>query len=101
MRGKEIGFVFQTFNLISSLTAIQNVELPMIFQNVKKEERKLRAKKLLSEVGLSHRANHLPSEMSGGERQRRAPTLFNRIRNNRSNWGHSRNYFGHWHGKSD
>ncbi|MCD6575581.1 MAG: ABC transporter ATP-binding protein [Nanoarchaeota archaeon] len=70
MRGKEIGFVFQTFNLIPSLTALQNVELPMIFQNVKKEERVTRAKELLSEVGLKHRINHLPSEMSGGERQR-------------------------------
>lgn len=70
VRGKEIGFVFQQFNLIPTLTAQENVELPMIFQNIPSNERKKRAQKLLDEVGLSHRVNHLPSEMSGGERQR-------------------------------
>ncbi len=70
LRGKEIGFVFQTFNLLPSLTALENVELPMIFQNVLPEIRKKRAVKLLKLVGLGNRINHLPSEMSGGERQR-------------------------------
>ncbi|MCD6547762.1 MAG: ABC transporter ATP-binding protein [Nanoarchaeota archaeon] len=70
LRGKEIGFVFQTFNLIPSLTALENVELPMVFQNIKENERRKRAIELLKKVGLSHRINHLPAEMSGGERQR-------------------------------
>ena len=70
LRGKEIGFVFQTFNLIPSLTALENVELPMVFQNIKENERRKRATELLKKVGLSHRINHLPAEMSGGERQR-------------------------------
>ncbi|MDD5182172.1 MAG: ABC transporter ATP-binding protein [Candidatus Nanoarchaeia archaeon] len=70
VRGKEIGFVFQQFNLIPTLTASENVELPMIFQNIPGDERKKKAKDLLNQVGLSHRMEHLPNEMSGGERQR-------------------------------
>ena len=70
LRGKKIGFVFQTFNLIPTLTALENVMLPMIFQNVELEERKERATKLLSDLGLGERLKHLPSELSGGERQR-------------------------------
>jgi len=70
LRGKTIGFVFQNFNLIPNLSAIENVELPMIFQKVPKNQREKRAKELLNKVGLSHRINHLPNEMSGGERQR-------------------------------
>ena len=70
IRGKEIGFVFQTFNLIPTLTAMENVELPMIFQKVPAAIRKKRARSLLSSVGLGHRLKHLPHELSGGERQR-------------------------------
>ncbi len=70
IRGSKIGFVFQKFNLIQSLTAIENVALTMVFQNISKEERIKRASELLDIVGLEHRKNHLPSEMSGGEQQR-------------------------------
>ncbi|MGB2983514.1 MAG: ABC transporter ATP-binding protein [Candidatus Bipolaricaulia bacterium] len=70
LRGKKIGFVFQTFNLIQTLSALQNVELPMIFQGVPKAERTRRAKDLLGRVGLADRVRHKPSELSGGERQR-------------------------------
>ena len=70
IRGKKIGFVFQTFNLIPTLTALENVMLPMLFQNVELEDREKRAKKLLEDIGLGPRLNHLPSELSGGERQR-------------------------------
>jgi putative ABC transport system ATP-binding protein len=70
LRGKKIGFVFQTFNLIQTLTAQQNVELPMIFQGIRRAERVQRAKELLVKVGLADRARHKPSELSGGERQR-------------------------------
>ena len=70
LRGKKIGFVFQTFNLIQTLTAQQNVELPMIFQGIRRAERAQRAKELLVKVGLADRVRHKPSELSGGERQR-------------------------------
>ena len=70
LRGKKMGFVFQTFNLIQTLTAQQNVELPMIFQGIRRAERAERAKELLVKVGLADRVRHKPSELSGGERQR-------------------------------
>jgi putative ABC transport system ATP-binding protein len=70
IRGKKIGFVFQSFNLIPTLSAMENVMLPMLFQDVEKEEREERARQLLEKVHLSHRLNHLPNELSGGERQR-------------------------------
>jgi len=70
IRGKKIGFVFQKFNLIGTLTALENVMLPMIFQGVPSEKRKERAKKLLEMVGLGDRINHKPSELSGGQQQR-------------------------------
>ncbi len=70
IRGKEIGFVFQTFNLIQRLSALENVTLPIWFVGKSEEERTERAKKLLKMVGLEHRIKHKPSEMSGGERQR-------------------------------
>jgi putative ABC transport system ATP-binding protein len=69
-RGCKIGFVFQTFNLVATLTAQGNVELPMIFQKVKTGERARRAGGLLEKVGLGERKNHRPYELSGGERQR-------------------------------
>lgn len=70
IRGKKIGFVFQSFNLIPTLTALENVMLPMMFQNVPLKERKERAGNLLKEVGLEKRMQHLPNQLSGGERQR-------------------------------
>ncbi len=70
IRGRKIGFVFQQFNLIPSMTALENVELPMIFQGVDKRTRRERATKLLNQVGLGRRLEHKPNELSGGERQR-------------------------------
>ena len=70
IRGKTIGFIFQMFNLIPTLTTLENVTLPMIFQGVDKEKRIKRAKKLLKLVGLEERMNHRPMELSGGEQQR-------------------------------
>lgn len=70
LRGKEIGFVFQTFNLMPKLTAVENVALPMVFQNVDREDRLDRATGLLAQVGLSDRRHHRPNELSGGQRQR-------------------------------
>jgi len=70
IRGKKIGFVFQIFNLIFSLNALENVMLPMTFQGIKREERIKRATELLELVGLKDRINHRPAELSGGERQR-------------------------------
>lgn len=70
IRGKKIGFVFQTFNLISSLTALENVALPMTFQDTLRSARLKRATELLEQVGLGNRLNHLPGQLSGGQRQR-------------------------------
>jgi len=70
LRGKEIGFVFQTFNLYPTLTALENVELPMMIVEKDRKERKGRAQELLKMVGLEEREGHLPSQLSGGERQR-------------------------------
>lgn len=70
LRGKKIGFVFQTFNLVPSLTALQNVELPMIFRGMGKDERLARARELLTEVGLEKKFHQMPNKLSGGERQR-------------------------------
>ncbi len=70
VRNKKIGFVFQSFNLISKLTAEENVELPLIYQGVKKAERKKRVEDALELVHLTKRAKHLPTELSGGQQQR-------------------------------
>jgi len=70
IRGKKIGFVFQQFNILKNLTALENVMLPMAFLNIDFSERSWRAKKLLTLVGLKERVTHKPSEMSGGEQQR-------------------------------
>jgi len=70
IRGRKIGFVFQTFNLIPTLTAAENIALPMTFQGISDEEKKERVEEILKKVGLEHRKNHLPNELSGGERQR-------------------------------
>ena len=70
IRNKEIGFIFQGFNLITSLTAVENVELPLVYRGMKKEERNELAVSALNRVGLSHRLDHLPKQMSGGQQQR-------------------------------
>ena len=70
IRGKRIGFIFQTFNLMPTLNVLENVALPMVFQGIEKADRIERAKELLNKVSLSHRLEHLPNELSGGERQR-------------------------------
>lgn len=69
-RRQYIGFIFQSFNLIPTLTALENVELPMVFAGVPRQERRKRAKKLLGITALSNRENHKPSELSGGQQQR-------------------------------
>ena len=70
VRGRKIGFVFQKFNLLSTLTALENITIPMMFQNIEVEKRNKRAMELLRLVGLEERANHKPSELSGGQQQR-------------------------------
>ena len=70
MRNKEIGFIFQSFNLLPRLNAIQNVELPLIYSGVTRQERREKALEALGKVDLSDRVNHKPTELSGGQRQR-------------------------------
>jgi putative ABC transport system ATP-binding protein len=70
IRGEEVGFVFQTFNLMPRLTARENVALPMVFRGVSRSERQQRAAEVLDSVGLGDRLDHRPNELSGGQRQR-------------------------------
>jgi putative ABC transport system ATP-binding protein len=70
VRGSEVGFVFQTFNLMPRLTAVENVALPLVFQGWDRERRRERAVEHLQSVGLGDRLDHLPQELSGGQRQR-------------------------------
>ncbi len=70
IRNKKIGFVFQTFNLISRTSALKNVELPMLYSGISKTERTKRAKELLDLVEMSDRMTHMPNELSGGQKQR-------------------------------
>jgi putative ABC transport system ATP-binding protein len=70
VRNREIGFIFQSFNLIGDLTVYENVELPLTYRGMRASERKERAMAALEKVGMSHRAKHLPSQLSGGQQQR-------------------------------
>ena len=70
VRNREIGFIFQSFNLIGDLTVYENVELPLTYRGMKAAERKERATAALEKVGMAHRAKHLPSQLSGGQQQR-------------------------------
>jgi len=70
VRNKEIGFVFQTFNLLPRLSALENVALPLVYAGFNKEERLERARQVLESVGLGDRVNHKPNDLSGGQRQR-------------------------------
>ncbi len=70
IRNKEIGFVFQTFNLLARATSLHNVELPLIYAGIPAEERAERAKGALTSVGMESRMSHKPNELSGGQRQR-------------------------------
>jgi putative ABC transport system ATP-binding protein len=70
VRNKEIGFVFQTFNLLPRSSSLENVALPLVYAGISKTERKLRAQKALENVGLGNRMHHKPNELSGGQRQR-------------------------------
>jgi len=70
IRGKKIGFVFQVFNLVSSLTALENVALPLMIEGVSKREREEKAAEILTGLGMGERLDHLPMELSGGQRQR-------------------------------
>lgn len=70
IRNREIGFIFQTFNLIPKMTALENVALPLVYAGVSRKERKERAADVLEKVGLADRTTHKPNELSGGQRQR-------------------------------
>jgi putative ABC transport system ATP-binding protein len=70
IRNREIGFIFQSFNLIGDLTVFENVELPLTYRGMKSSERAQRTKEALERVGMAHRAKHLPSQLSGGQQQR-------------------------------
>jgi putative ABC transport system ATP-binding protein len=70
VRNRQIGFIFQAFNLIGDLTVFENIELPLTYRGMTAEERKMRVQNALDQVGLAHRANHYPSQLSGGQQQR-------------------------------
>lgn len=70
IRKKNIGFIFQNFNLIDELTVFENIELPLLYNKVSSSERKKRVNELIEKIGISHRASHFPQQLSGGQQQR-------------------------------
>src|SRR5207248_2084706 len=70
IRNREVGFIFQSFNLIGDLTVFENVELPLTYRGMSSTERKGRVQEALEKVGMSHRAKHYPSQLPGGQQQR-------------------------------
>jgi putative ABC transport system ATP-binding protein len=70
IRNREVGFIFQSFNLIGDLTVYENVELPLTYRGMRSSERRERVNESLERVGMAHRAKHLPSQLSGGQQQR-------------------------------
>lgn len=70
VRKKNIGFIFQNFNLIDELTVFENIELPLLYNKVNSAERKTRVNELIEKIGISHRASHFPQQLSGGQQQR-------------------------------
>jgi putative ABC transport system ATP-binding protein len=70
IRNREVGFIFQSFNLIGDLTVFENVELPLTYRGMSSAERKQRVQEALEKVGMAHRVNHYPSQLSGGQQQR-------------------------------
>ncbi len=70
IRKKNIGFIFQNFNLIDELTVFENIELPLLYNKVPASERKIRVNELIAKIGISHRASHFPQQLSGGQQQR-------------------------------
>lgn len=70
IRKKNIGFIFQNFNLIDELTVFENIELPLLYNKVPASERKIRVNELIEKIGISHRASHFPQQLSGGQQQR-------------------------------
>src|SRR5207248_3317817 len=70
IRNREVGFIFQSFNLIGDLTVYENVELPLTYRGMRATERRDRVRAALERVGMAHRAKHLPSQLSGGQQQR-------------------------------
>jgi len=70
LRKSAIGFVFQSFNLIDELTVFENIELPLIYQNMSASERKYRVEEVMKRLNISHRAKHFPQQLSGGQQQR-------------------------------
>ncbi|RLD27020.1 MAG: ABC transporter ATP-binding protein [Bacteroidetes bacterium] len=70
VRKKNIGFIFQNFNLIDELTVFENIELPLIYNKVNSAERKKRVNELIEKIGISHRSSHFPQQLSGGQQQR-------------------------------
>ena len=70
IRNRDVGFIFQSFNLIGDLTVFENVELPLTYRGMRAAERRERVQKALERVGMGHRAKHLPSQLSGGQQQR-------------------------------
>jgi len=70
MRNNKVGFVFQSFNLLNRTSVLENVMLPLVYTNISKKERVIKAKRILEQVGLSHRLDYTPNRLSGGEKQR-------------------------------